>query len=151
MAAYGAREIYGAPVLVLDYGTALTCDYVSKRGIFEGGLIIPGPEISLTALTERTALLPAVPFPSHYYRLIGCDTKSCMQAGILQGYGAMADGLIGRFRTRYGRGLKAVLTGGLARSMAPFVTQADVIDPLLILKSLGLLYYQYQAKKIKSS
>ena len=138
--AYGASRLYGAPVLILDFGTALTCDFISSKGVFEGGLIIPGPQISLQALSERAALLPSINFPKRHGSLIGRDTRGCMKAGILQGYGAMADGLVAKFRKRYGRRFRVVATGGLARTLAPYTTQIDVVDPLLTLKSLARLF-----------
>ncbi len=137
--AYGALKLYGAPILIFDFGTALTCDYVSSKGVFEGGLIIPGPQISLKVLSEKTALLPSIKFP-HKSGLLGQDTKSCMEAGILQGYGAMADGLVERFRKRYGKKLRVVATGGLAKTLAPYMSRVDLVDPLLTLKSLALLF-----------
>jgi type III pantothenate kinase len=63
-----------------------------------------------------------------------------MKAGILQGYGAMADGLVSRFRKRYGRMFRVVATGGLAKTLAPYSTQIDIVDPLLTLKSLARLF-----------
>lgn len=138
--AYGAMKIYGAPLLILDFGTAFTCDYISAKGVFEGGLIIPGPQISLQALSEKTALLPSLGFPRNSPSLIGHDTKSCMKAGILHGYGAMADGLVGRFRKRYGIKFRVVATGGLAETLASYMSQVDLVDPLLTLKSLARLF-----------
>ena len=148
ISAYGAFKIYGAPLLLLDFGTALTCDYVSRKGVFEGGSIIPGPQVSLEILSERTALLPKLKrgqTPSFLKRgsdpLLGRDTRECMKAGLLQGYGAMADGLIERFRKRYGRGIKAIATGGFASVLAPYTSRIDVIDPHLTLKSLARLFW----------
>lgn len=138
--AYGAIRLYGAPVLILDYGTALTCDFVSSQGVFMGGLIIAGPEIALRALHERTALLPAVRFPNRVRGFIGRDTQGCMKAGILQGYGAMTDGLIERFRRRYGKRFRVIATGGFAEALTPYSTRIDIVDPLLTLKSLCELY-----------
>lgn len=138
--AYGAMKIYGAPILILDFGTALTCDYVSSRGVFEGGLIIPGPQISLKALYEKTALLPSISFPHSSPSLIGRDTKTCMKSGILHGYGALVDGLVERFYKRYGKRLRVVATGGLARNLSPYMSRVDIVDPLLTLKSLERLF-----------
>ena len=137
---YGAVKIYKPPLLILDYGTALTCDYVSSKGAFEGGLIIPGPEIALSALYERTALLPKVNFPIKQAAFIGRDPKGCMKAGILQGYGAMTDGLIERFHKRYGKRFQVVATGGLAKAIFPHTAKVDILDPLLTLKSLHQLF-----------
>lgn len=133
---YGAIRLYGPPLLIFDYGTALTCDYISEKGIFLGGLIIPGPEVSLKALTEKTALLPSIKFPRKYVPFIGRDTKGGMKAGILQGYGAMTDGLVERFRRRFGRRFQVIATGGVATAIHPYTTKVDVLDPHLTLKSL---------------
>jgi type III pantothenate kinase len=138
--AYGARRFYGAPVLIFDFGTALTCDYVSKKGVFLGGLIVPGAEIALKALSEKTALLPEIPFPRKGVSLLGQNTRSGMEAGILQGYGAMTDGLISRFRKRFGRRIRSVATGGHAKAICRYATQVDVVDPLLTLKGLREVY-----------
>ncbi|MBI4115300.1 MAG: type III pantothenate kinase [Candidatus Omnitrophica bacterium] len=139
--AYGAIRLYGQPVLILDYGTAITCDYVNKNAVFEGGLIIPGPAISLKALSEQTALLPEVEFPRRIKKeILGRDTRSGMQLGILQGVAAMTDGLIERFRRKFGRRFKVVATGGYSSLIAPLTSRIDILDPLLTLKSLVELY-----------
>lgn len=140
IAAYGVMKIYSPPLILLDFGTALTCDYVSKKGIFEGGLIIPGPEISLQALSSRAALLPKLKFPHRAPSLIGRDTVTCMKSGILHGFGAMADGLVHRLKRRFGRHCRVIATGGLASTLAAYSSQIEVVDPLLILKSLARLF-----------
>ena len=149
MNAYGGMKRYGCPLLILDFGTALTCDYVSKRGIFEGGLIIPGPEISWQALAEKTALLPKLPFPKPHrlLPLIGQDTKTGMEAGILRGYAALTDGLIEKFRAQYKVGPKVVATGGLAKAIYPYSCRIDVLDPLLTLQGLVEIF---RDRKIRS-
>lgn len=139
--AYGASRLYGTPVLVLDYGTALTCDLVSGKGIFEGGLIVPGAEIALKALSEKAALLPRLPsFPKRAQSLLGRNTREGMEAGILYGYGALVEGLITQFKKRCGRALKVVATGGLCRILAPYTPQIKICDPLLTLRSLAEIY-----------
>jgi type III pantothenate kinase len=138
--AYGAMRIYAPPLLILDYGTALTCDYISEKGVFMGGLIIPGPEVSLEALCKRAALLPQITFPRAYNRLWGRDTLGGMKAGILQGYAAMTDGLIERFRRRFGRRFQVVAAGGFAKVIYPYTRHIDILDPLLTLKSLARIF-----------
>ena len=137
--AFGAMKIYGPPLLIFDYGTALTCDYISSRGAFEGGLIIPGPEIALKALSEKAALLPSIRFPKKA-GFIGRDTRSGMEAGILQGYGALTDGLVERFGKRFGRKSRVIATGGLAALISRYSSKIDLVDPLLTLKSLVLVF-----------
>lgn len=137
---YGAARLYKPPFLIFDYGTALTCDYISERGTLVGGLIIPGPEISLRGLSEKAALLPSLDFPRKYTPFIGRDTKGGMKAGILQGYGAMTDGLVERFRRRFGARFRVIATGGLAKRIYPYTQKVDILDPHLTLKSLAQVY-----------
>lgn len=136
---YGAVRLYGRPALIFDYGTAVTCDFVSRKGRFEGGLIIPGPGIGLKALSNETALLPELSFPKEA-PFLGRDTKGCMKAGVLRGYGAMTDGLAAAFRRRYGRGIKVIATGGYATSIAPLSREITIVDPLLTLKGMLLAF-----------
>lgn len=138
--AYGAIKQYKPPLLILDYGTALTCDYISEKGVFEGGLIIPGPQIALKALSERAALLPEIPFPTSFQPLLGRETRGGMKAGILQGYGAMTDGLVERFRRCFRRRFRVIATGGLAKTIYPYTSRVDILDPLLTLKALVQIF-----------
>lgn len=137
---YGALHFYRPPLLVIDFGTAITFDYLSKSGVFEGGLIVPGIETSFWALVERAALLPKVKELVPVKGLVGRNTKAAMSSGLLNGFGALADGLSGRFRTRYGRNLKILVTGGFAARIAPFMTHVDYLDPLHTIRSLALIY-----------
>lgn len=143
---YGATRLYRSPLLILDFGTALTCDYVSAKGVFEGGLIIPGPEIALQALGERAALLPKIAFPRRARGFLGRNTLEGMKLGILQGYGALTDGLVARFRKRYGCRFRVIATGGLAQTLAPYTKSIDLIDPHLTLKSLDLAFLEHLSK-----
>jgi type III pantothenate kinase len=136
---YGALRRYPPPALMIDFGTAITFDYISKGGVFEGGMIVPGPEISFQALITRAALLPkSMRLPKKASSFLGKTTYDCMTSGILQGFGAMTDGLILRFKTRYGK-LKVIATGGFASHLKPFVSGFDVVDPLHSIKSLQFL------------
>ncbi len=136
---YGALKLFKSPVLMIDFGTAITFDYISKAGVFEGGMIIPGPEISFQALIQRAALLPKnMRLPRKASSFLGKTTYDCMTSGVLQGFGAMTDGLISRFKARYGK-LKVIATGGFASHLKPFVSGFDVVDPLHSVKSLLLL------------
>ena len=136
--AYGGMKRYGAPLLIFDFGTAVTCDYVSRTGIFEGGLIIPGPEVSWKGLSEKAAQLPKIPFPKPSRRLplLGRDTWTGREAGILHGYAAMADGLIEKFQAHFKIRPRVVATGGLAKTIYPYSSRIDILDPLLTLRAL---------------
>lgn len=137
---YGARLLYKAPCLIVDFGTAITFDYLSRSGTFEGGLICPGVELSAKALSEKAALLPSLTKIEAARSLLGRGTKAAMCAGLLNGFGALADGLIDRFRKEYDRQIKVIATGGFSTRIAPYVHRIDVVDPLHTLKSLALIY-----------
>lgn len=137
--ALAAREAFGAPVIVLDCGTATTFDIVSANGHYAGGLILPGMEVSLAALAGRAAKLPEVSFAASE-ELIGRDTAGSMQAG---SYWAAVDGLSGIIRR-----LKAlpeyanapvIATGGLASRIIDAMDDVDEHRPLLTLQGLLLL------------
>ena len=138
---YGALRIYKPPMLVIDFGTAITADYISKKGVFAGGMIIPGPEIAFQALVNRAALIPKqLRLPHKAASFLGTTTYECMSSGILYGYGAMFDALVERFRSRYGRGLRVLATGGFATHLRPYTRAFDIVDPQHSIKSLLLLF-----------
>ncbi len=143
---YGALRRYKLPVLIADFGTAITFDCISKKGIFEGGLIVPGIGLSADALAEKTALLPKLTEIKSVRGLVGRNTKEAMYSGLLNGFGALSDGLIERFRKRYGK-LTVVATGGFAVKIAPYVKHFDYIDPLHTIHSLALIYRNEIEKK----
>ena len=137
---YGAVRQYKLPILIADFGTAITFDYISKKGIFEGGLIVPGIKLSADALAEKTALLPKLKEIKSVHKLVGRNTKDAMYSGLLNGFGALSDGLIERFRKQYDSKLKVLATGGFAMKIAPYVKRFDYIDPLHTIRSLALIY-----------
>jgi len=137
--AVAAREAFGAPVIVLDCGTATTFDIVSVEGHYAGGLILPGMEVSLEALAGRAAKLPEVSFAA-VDELIGRDTAGSMQAG---SYWAAVDGLSGiirRLKAMPGYAAAPVVaTGGLAGRIVDALGDVDEHRPLLTLQGLLLL------------
>jgi type III pantothenate kinase len=145
--ALAAQRLYGAPAVVVDFGTATTLDCVAADGAYVGGAIAPGLELGLEALAARTAKLPRIELRAPD-RAIGRDTISAMQAGTIFGYQALASGLLARVRRELADGagiepreVKAILTGGL--SAAPWargIEGVDAIDPELTLKGLAILH-----------
>jgi type III pantothenate kinase len=111
--AVGAFENYGGPSIVIDSGTATTFDIVGADGAFEGGVILPGINLSLQALHEAAARLPRVEIRDPG-RVIGKDTVSAMQSGIYWGSIEMIEGLVRRIRAEYGKPMKTIATGGVA-------------------------------------
>ncbi|MFH0984086.1 MAG: type III pantothenate kinase [Candidatus Omnitrophota bacterium] len=142
---YGAIRMYRLPMLVIDYGTAITFDYINSKGSFRGGMIIPGPETAYKALGQKASLLPkGLPFPNRTNCFIGTDTRACMETGILEGYGAMTDELIMRFKERYGKNLRVLATGGLATTISRYTKHIDTIDPKHSIKSLLALWREHR-------
>lgn len=144
--ALAAARLYGAPAVVVDFGTATTLDCVAPDGAYVGGAIAPGLELGLEALAARTAKLPRIELRTPE-RAIGRDTVSAMQAGTIIGYQALAAGLLARVRQELADSsgvapgaVRAILTGGL--SAAPWargLDGIDEIDPDLTLKGLAIL------------
>jgi type III pantothenate kinase len=137
--AVAAYERLGGPCIVVDFGTAVTYDPVSAEGEYLGGIIFPGVEISLEALTERAAALPKIDL-SEPRSLIGKTTIDAIRSGIVYGYAAQVDGIVARLREELGDDAAAIATGGLAHVIVPFTSSIDSIDDLLTLTGLRLLH-----------
>jgi type III pantothenate kinase len=137
--AVAAYERLGGPCIVVDFGTAVTYDPVSADGEYLGGIIFPGVEISLEALTERAAALPKIDL-SEPRSLIGKTTIDAIRSGIVYGYAAQVDGIVERLRDELGDEAKTIATGGLAHVIVPFTSTIDSVDDLLTLTGLRLLH-----------
>lgn len=136
--AFAARRLYGEPCVIIDFGTAVTFDVVSRKGEYLGGLILPGIEMSLSSLYKKTALLPRVSLkPAR--SIIGRDTVNSMRGGILFGLGAMCDGLSMQYKKILGRKTKIIATGGNAFLVKRYARSIQIVDEDLTLKGLSLL------------
>jgi len=137
--AIAAREAYGSPVIVLDCGTATTFDIVSSQGSYAGGLIIPGMEVSLEALSQRAAKLPEVSI-SRTDTLIGRDTVGSMQAGAYWATVEGMRGIIRRLKTipEYAEA-PIIATGGLSTHLLDDIPEISAHSPYLTLDGLRLL------------
>jgi type III pantothenate kinase len=137
--AVAAYERFGAPCIAVDFGTAVNYDVVSGAGEYLGGVIAPGVEISLEALSQRAAALPRIrlgapPSP------IGRSTLEAIQSGVVYGYAGQVDGLVGRLREELGEEATAIATGGFASVIVPHCEQIDEVDDLLTLQGLKIIW-----------
>ncbi len=137
--AVAAIEAYGAPLCVIDLGTATTISVIDRKGAFVGGTIAPGVMLSLNALSSGTAQLPGISLEKPR-RAIGTNTVDSMRSGLLLGSAAMLDGMVDRIEEELGYPTKVVATGGLAKFIAPLCKREMVIDDNLLLKGLDILY-----------
>jgi type III pantothenate kinase len=137
--AVAAFEKYGKELIIVDFGTATTFDYVTAKGEYMGGCISPGIMISSEALFEKAAKLPRVEL-SRPKSIIAKDTISSMQAGIMFGYAGLVDGIVDRIKAEVKSKPRVIATGGLAKIIAPETRTIDVVDEMLTLDGLRLIY-----------
>ena len=138
--ATAAAALYGAPSIVVDFGTATNIDVVDERGAYIGGCIAPGIRISLDALTARAARLASVPLEAPK-ATIGHTTVEAVQSGTVVGAAAMAEGLIARIKRELDcEDATVIATGGLARVVAEATDAFDHVDPQLTIKGICEIY-----------
>jgi type III pantothenate kinase len=136
--AVGALDRYGAPCVVVDFGTATTFDVISPKGEYLGGAIIPGIEISLEALFNRAAALRRVELVEPR-SVIGKSTVESLQSGAIYGYSSMIDGMCERIEAEIGP-FKTVSTGGLGALIAQYSKRIDTHDAWVTLHGLRLIF-----------
>lgn len=146
--ALAGHKLYGAPLIVVDFGTATTFDVVEADGAYAGGVIAPGINLSLDALYMAAARLPKIavrppdirPSANEPARVIGKSTQEAMQSGIFWGYISMIEGMVARIRAETGMPMKVIGTGGLAALFADWTDAIDMVDDDLTLAGLRYVH-----------
>ena len=143
--AVGAHYCYGGDVLVIDIGTATTFEYIDKDGVYRGGCIVPGIEITAQALSTNTAKLPEIEI-KYVDKVLTTNTISGMQAGLIHGYIGTVEHIVRKCKQETGKDLKVIATGGLGRIMSENTKEIDIYDPELTFKGLRLVYERNKEK-----
>ncbi len=136
VAAYAKKQ---TSLIVVDFGTATTFDYLSKKGEYQGGAIAPGLSISAEALYERASKLPRVEICCPP-QVIAKNTVNSMQAGLFYGYVGLVDGIVGRMKQESRDNPSIIATGGLATLIAPYSQTIDEVDNSLTLEGLRIIF-----------
>ena len=143
--AYAGIMLYGVPLVLVDFGTAITFDAVSQNKEYLGGMILPGLAISLEALSQKTALLPRIKLAGPR-QFIGRDTKNSMLSGIVYGFAALTDGLAERIKNKIGGNAVVIGTGGNIALMGKYCKNIDKINKDLTLEGLNFIYRQWKSR-----
>lgn len=139
--AVAGLKYYGAPIIIIDMGTATTISVVDEKKNYIGGMILPGVKVSLESLVNRTSQLPRISLEAPK-KIIGKNTIDCMKSGIIMGQAASMDGMIDRIWEELGYKAAVVATGGLAGCIVPYCKQKIVYDNELTLKGLNIIYHK---------
>ena len=131
---------YGAPLVIIDMGTATTVSVINPQNQFLGGLILPGVRTSLNSLINNTSQLPRIKLGTPSERIIGTNTVSSIENGIVYGTAAQIDGLIQRISDELDFDPKIIATGGNAGAVIPYCKPKIIYDKNLLLKGLYIIY-----------
>jgi type III pantothenate kinase len=142
--AVAAYEKYQSSLIIVDFGTATTFDFISARGEYQGGAIAPGVNVSAEALFERASKLPRVEI-ARPPQVIAKTTVNSMQSGIFYGYVGLVDGIVTRMQQEVRDEPLVVATGGLARVMAEHSDTISRVEPDLTLEGLRIIYERNRA------
>lgn len=135
---FGGLKIYGAPLIMIDFGTAVTFDCVGDKGSYEGGLIFPGLRLALEALSSKAALLPRIEL-SPARELIGRDTESSINSGVLYGFAGACDGIVEKLKKECVASPRVIATGGDAELVARYAKGIDKVHRDIIFEALLIL------------
>ncbi len=148
--AVAAYEMFGGPVVAVDFGTATTFDCVSGDGEYLGGVIFPGIHTSMEALFERTSMLHRVEV-ARPKTVIGKTTTGAIQSGLLYGYAGVVDSVVERIRGELGPSARCVATGGLANRVASESAAIERVEPFLTLEGLRIIFEKNRAPALGSN
>lgn len=140
--AIGGWHQHRCNLIIVDFGTAITFDCVTKKCEYRGGTILPGIGVSMEALASRTAKLPHIDISERPEKVIGTNTVEAMKSGVMYGFSSMIDGMVAKIKDEIdcdASEIKVIATGGMAKVISPYTNVFDQVDPMLTLKGLQII------------
>ncbi|MCD6356370.1 MAG: type III pantothenate kinase, partial [Anaerolineaceae bacterium] len=137
--AVAVKSIFSTPACVIDFGTATTFNAINKDNEYLGGAILPGIGLAAEALFQRTAKLTTVELTAPP-NIIGTNTRHAIQSGLIFGYVALVEGMVGRFKAELGEKTIVVATGGHVHRISKLTNVIDHIEPWLTLNGLRIIW-----------